>query len=120
MQDKNSNSSVGDDDFILRDNISVSSDQHMMLNDESNIIGTNPIYPTKQLPKVISSIESTITFLRSHKLLVSSKTCYKCSGIELGERRVERLSDKLMFFCRECKKMYSIRSKSYFSRFFSS
>ena len=113
MQDKNSNSGVEDDHFILKDNISVSSNQHMMLNDVSNIIGKNPIHSIKHLAEIISSTESTITFLRSSKLLATSMTCSKCPGMELGERKVDRVSDKVMFFCRKCKKMYSIRSKSF-------
>ena len=80
-------------------------------------INTNqPIKSFKHLAEIVSSTESTIMFLRSISLLAENMNSLKCENEALGERKYARIHDKVIFYCKKCKKTYSIRSKSFFEK----
>ncbi len=66
-----------------------------------------------QLSSVIRDVSSTVRYLRDNKLL---KNSYTHCGKECLELFHKSVSDNLIFRCRRCRKKFSIRQDSIFSK----
>ena len=62
---------------------------------------------------IIGSVPKTIEFLRGHNLLLQD---FHCCGNTCSKVHDISLSDKQIFQCNYCKKRYSIRTQSFWSK----
>ena len=109
--------STSNSDKVYTQQQQISSEkEHVSTTNEATGFSTGPpIKSLKHLFEIISTEESTIEFLRSHKLLARTLECEKCE-VPLKTRKYERCLDKCTFYCIKCKKMKSIRASSFFEK----